>query len=210
MKNGFYRLLGVVAALGLSGCATMSADECLLSDWRTIGYEDGANGFSSNRLGERRKACAKHGVAPDFDEYRAGREAGLREFCQPSRGFNLGASGGRYNGVCSADQEPMFLDAYRNGQHLYTLRSNVDASNYAINSRRAELERVEQELRNAEAALIAPDTTPDQRVLALADIKRLSEESGRLEAEIIDLIEERRDHEHELASYQAVLADSGY
>ncbi len=210
MKNVIFRLLAVAAALGLSGCASMSADECLLSDWRTIGYEDGARGYTSDRVGQHRKACAKHGVAPDFEEYRAGRDEGLREFCQPSRGFNLGAGGGHYGGVCAADLEPEFLDAYRSGQHLYSLRSNVQASNYAIDTRRNELERVEQDIRDTQAALISSETPPEERVLLLVDLKELSEETGRLEAEIIDLIEERAHHENELASYQAVLAHSGY
>lgn len=210
MKNGIYRLLVVTAALGLGGCASMSADECLLSDWRTIGYEDGARGYTSDRLGQHRKACAKHGVAPDFDDYREGRADGLREFCQPSRGFSLGAGGGYYGGVCAADQEPEFLDAYRSGQLLYSLRSNVQASTNAINARRNELERVEQDIRDTQAALISAETTPEDRILLLVDLKELSEETGRLEAEIVDLIEERAHHENELASYQAVLADSGY
>lgn len=210
MKSTICRLLAAAALLGLAGCASMSADECAMSDWRTIGYEDGARGYTSDRLGQHRKACAKHGVAPDFDEYRAGRDDGLREFCQPTRGFNLGASGGHYNGVCASDQEPYFLDAYRSGQHLHALRSNVQASTYAINARRSELDKVAEQIRDTEAALIASETTPQERVLLLVDLKNLSEETGRLEAEIIDLIEERADHEHELESYQAVLADSGY
>ena len=210
MKQGIYGLFAIAAALMLGGCASMSADECLLSDWQTIGYEDGSRGYTSDRLGQHRKACAKHGVAPDFDEYRAGREAGLREFCQPARGFNLGASGGHYNGVCAADQEAYFLDAYRRGQHLHALRSNVQASNYAISARESELERVGQQIRDTQAALINPETPPEERVMLLVDLQELSEESGRLEAEIIDLIEERADHENELANYQAVLADSGY
>lgn len=210
MKNGIYSLLAAGAALVLSGCASMSADECVMSDWRTIGYEDGARGFTSDRLGQHRKACAKHGVAPDFEEYRAGRDEGLREFCQPSRGFNLGASGGHYSGVCASDQEPYFLDAYRSGQHLHALRSNVQASTHAINARRSELDTVQEQIRDTEAALISSETTAEERILLLVDLKNLSEETGRLEAEIVDLIEERADHEHELQSYQAVLADSGY
>lgn len=210
MKNGIYRLLAAAAALGLAGCASMSADECVMSDWRTIGYEDGARGYTADHLGQHRKACAKHGVAPDFAEYRAGRDAGLREFCQPTRGFNLGASGGHYNGVCASDQEPYFLDAYRSGQHLHALRSNVQASTYAINARQRELESVEKQIRDTEALLISSETTPEERILLLVDLKNLSEDTGRLEAEIIDLIEERADHEQELQSYQAALADSGY
>ncbi|MDZ7643905.1 MAG: DUF2799 domain-containing protein [Woeseiaceae bacterium] len=210
MKRLYTAILVPGILLGLGGCASMSADECMLSDWHTIGYEDGARGYTADRLGEHRKACAKHGVAPDLEAYRAGRADGLREFCQPSRGFNLGAAGGRYYGVCSADMEPDFLDAYRNGQHLHTLRSNVQATNNAILAREADLEQVKQRVRNAEAALISRETTTEERILLLADLKDMSEETGQLEAEISVLIEERAMHESQLASYEAVLANSGY
>jgi hypothetical protein len=46
----------------------MSADECAVSDWRAIGFEDGSQGYTSDRLGDHRKACAKHGMAPNFDD----------------------------------------------------------------------------------------------------------------------------------------------
>ncbi|MGH8166717.1 MAG: DUF2799 domain-containing protein, partial [Woeseiaceae bacterium] len=108
-----------IAILALSGCASMSGDECAMSDWHTIGFEDGSRGYTADRLGDHRKACAKHGVAPDFQAYQAGRDEGLQEFCQPSRAFNLGANGGHYNGVCNSSLEPQFLDAYRSGYHLY-------------------------------------------------------------------------------------------
>jgi len=199
-----------MATATLGGCASMNANECLLGDWHTIGFEDGARGMSMERLGQHRKACAKHGVAPDFVAYREGREAGLRDYCQPSRGFALGAGGGHYYGVCAVDQEPEFLDAYRQGKHLHVLRSSVSATNQAIAARRAELDEVEGRIRDAEAALISAETPTEERILLLADLKTLSEDAGRLEAEIDVLLEERAGYEHELESYQASLAGNGY
>lgn len=205
------RTLTVVAlALGVSGCASMSADECVASDWYTIGFEDGSRGHTAARLGDHRKACAKHGIAPDFTAYRAGHEEGLRDFCKPSRGFRLGSGGGNYNGVCSADLEPAFLDAYNTGYRLYNLRSEVDSVNYQIGARENELEATNARIRETEAALISRETPVEERVLLLADLKELSERTGELQAEIDLLYEDRVRHEVELASYQAVLADSGY
>lgn len=207
------RLAGILttgALLAMSGCASMSGDECLTSDWHAIGYEDGSRGYDSSRLGDHRKACAKHGVTPDLQAYKKGRRQGLREFCQPSRGFNLGAGGGRYNGVCPASHEPAFLDAYNSGYHLHNLRSNVNAATHQINARKGELEKLEDELKANEAALIAAETTTQDRILILAEIKDISERTGELETEIYALIEDRAVMEQELASYEAVLADSGY
>lgn len=199
-----------ISLVGLGGCATMSADECITSDWHAIGFEDGARGYTADQLGNRRKACAKHGVTPDFEAYQAGRAQGLRQYCQPSRGFSVGSSGSRYNGVCPADLEPGFIDAYNSGHQLYTLRSRVNGATSQINAKERELEDTNEQIHAAEARLISPETTMEDRVLVLADLKDLSERTGQLEAEIADLIEERAVAEQQLAAYQAMLADSGF
>jgi hypothetical protein len=201
---------GLVALFVITGCASMSGEECLMSDWRTIGFEDGSRGYTAERLADHRKACAKHGVAPDLRAYQAGRDEGLEQFCQPTRGFNLGAGGGHYNGVCTAHLEPPFLDAYRSGYHLYNLRSNVNSATYQIDAKKTELEDIKEEIRTKEAALINRDTPTEERILLLSDLKELSERTGQLESEIYLLVEDRARHEEQLASYEAVLADSGY
>jgi len=210
MKTRWAGMLTIIAVLGVSGCAGMSADECAVSDWHTIGYEDGARGYSAAQIGKHRKACAKHGVALDFESYQAGREDGLRQFCQPSRGFNLGAGGGHYNGVCPADMEFDFVEAFNSGHQLYNLRASVNSATRQINAKKSELEHAKDDIRTAEVALIAKETTVQDRVLLLADLKDISERIGQLEAEIVDLVEERAMHEQQLASYQSVLADTGY
>jgi len=200
----------LVALLVLNGCASMSADECVISDWHTIGFEDGSRGYTAERLGDHRKACARHGVSPDLRAYQAGRDEGLQQFCQPSRGFNLGENGGRYNGVCAGSLEPQFLDAYRSGYHLYNLRSNVSSATYQIDAKRRELDDIKENIRSKEAALIDRDTSTEDRILLLADLKDLSERTGQLESEIYLLVDDRARHEEQLTSYQAALANSGY
>jgi len=210
MNSRFAGILSVIAMFALSGCASMSGDECLTSDWRAIGYEDGSQGYASSRLGQHRKACAKHGVTPDFQAYQSGRDDGLKEYCQPQRGYNLGVGGGRYNGVCPSHLEPGFLDAYRTGAQLYTLRSNVNNANYQISAKQRELDSLDESVRAKEAALIANETTVQDRVLILADLKDMSERRGQLEAEILALVEDRVLYEQELANYEAMLASSGF
>ena len=201
---------GLLLLAGLSGCATMSGDECLTSDWQAIGYEDGARGFTSDKLGQRRKACAKHGVTQDFAAYQDGREQGLIEYCQPGRGFDIGASGGRYNGVCDVNLEADFLDAYNAGYHLYSLRSNVNRATSSINAKENELDRIRKKMRDKEAELIASETKTEDRVLLLADLKELSERTGELEEQIKDLYDLRARHQVELEQYQVAVLDYGY
>ncbi|MCH7636980.1 MAG: DUF2799 domain-containing protein [Proteobacteria bacterium] len=196
--------------IGLAGCATMSGDECATSDWTAVGYEDGSRGYTSERFGKHRKACAKHGITADFEAYQQGRSQGLVEFCQPGRGFNLGVNGGQYNGVCSVELEADFLDAYRAGQQLYTLRSKVSSANTQIHNKKHELEDIEDQITHNEALLIGDQTTTEDRVLLLADLKRLSERTGELEIEIEALIADRARHEQNLQHYEQTVAAYGY
>lgn len=207
-KSGLMWL--VIISGSLSGCASMSSDECMTSDWSAIGYEDGARGYTTDRFGQHRKACAKHGVTPDFSAYQNGRDQGLVEYCQPNRGFNVGSNGGSYNGVCSVNQEADFLDAYNAGHRLYTLRSNVNRANSAINSKENELDRIEETLIRNGAALIATETTTEEKVLLLAEMKNLAERTGKLQAEIKDLYDVRARNQVELEHYQLVVVDLGY
>jgi hypothetical protein len=188
----------------------MSSDECATSDWQAIGFEDGSRGYSADRLGNHRKACAKHGVTPDFQAYQAGHDQGLNSFCQPSRGFSLGSNGGSYNGVCATHREGDFVDAYNSGYHLYNLRSRVNSANSQINYKQRELDNNQKLMTEKEVALILPDTLTEERIRIIADLKDLSEDNGQLEAEIDQLIHDRAKHEHELESYEAILASSGY
>ncbi|MEM8685515.1 MAG: DUF2799 domain-containing protein [Pseudomonadota bacterium] len=202
-------LLGL-AMVVLSGCASMSADECMMSDWRAVGYEDGARGYTTAQFGGRRKACAKHGVVADFDAYQEGRREGLVEYCQPAKGFQVGASGGQYGGVCDVALEAGFVEAYRIGRELYNLRSAVSYAANAVTSREGELAYIETEIRDAEAALIAKETATEDRVLLLAELKDLSERKGSIETEIESLIADRAAAEVELANYRATIAEYGY
>lgn len=211
VMNRKWNLIGaVLAMLLMSGCASMSGDECIATDWSAVGYEDGARGFTTERFSKYRRACAKQGVTADFGAYQAGRDDGLVEYCQPGRGYDVGVNGGRYYGVCNVDLEADFLDAYNEGHHLYTLRANVNRASSSIRARENELERIEDEMLRKELALIDGETTMEQRVLLLKDLKDLSERTGRLEAEIHELYEQLAQHQVELDNYQASVVDYGY
>jgi hypothetical protein len=188
----------------------MSVEECQTSDWHAIGFEDGSRGYSPDHLSSHRKDCAKHGVTPDFQAYRAGHEEGLSLFCQPSRGFSLGANGGSYNGVCAAHREGDFIDAYNSGYHLYNLRVRVNSATSQIAYKEGELKRNKDHIIVREGDLIAAETTIEERVMILSELKDLVDENGKLEAEIRQLIRDRAVHEQKLQEYESILADSGY
>ena len=210
MNRKWANIVVVLAVAALSGCASMSADECVASDWSAVGFEDGSRGYTSERFGSHRKACAKHGITADFQAYQRGRDQGLVEFCQPGRAFSYGVNGGNYNGVCAADMEPEFLEAYHAGRKLYTLRANVSRANSAIYARESELEAAENRIVAAQLALISDETTTEERLALLAELKELSERTGNLESEIKQLVADRARFEQDLQYYEQTVAAYGY
>lgn len=210
MNSKILNLTLVVVLAGLAGCASMSADECLSVDWATIGFEDGSRGYTADRLGSHRKACAKHGVAPDLAAYQRGHAQGLETFCQPGRGFNYGANGGRYSGVCPAHLESGFLEAFSAGHKLYSLRSSLATANSLIESKDAEKDSAEARIVTAQLEVISDETTSEQRVQLLVELKELAERIGELEVEIEQLVVDRARIEQELQYYESTLSAYGY
>ena len=164
----------------LSGCATLSKDECITADWYSIGYEDGANGYSSTRIASHREACAKHGVTPDLRAYQDGHEEGLLGFCTERNGFNRALGGYQYNGICPPSLEPEFLDGYEAGRQIYTVRSEISSLESEQRSNESEIERIDQVLIEKEAALFATGTPEDQRRVIYEEIAQLKERKGKL------------------------------
>jgi Protein of unknown function (DUF2799) len=193
------------AAVAMTGCNSMSAQECLATDWRTVGYEDGVNGRSGDRIGKYREACGEHGVTPSLDAYQAGRKRGLREFCQPVNGFHLGARGGGYNGVCPAELDAPFVDAYQSGRHLYSLRSRVGSTQDQIDAMRSELEQIDRSLVTIGAQMVDPATTKEQRAQLLVDTKHIAERKGEIKARIPQLERDLAVYQRELDDYRATL-----
>ena len=207
MRSATIGMLAVVALLG--GCATMSESECLTVDWQTVGFEDGVAGYSGDRIGQHRKACAKHGVSPDLVGYQRGREAGLREYCQPANGFRVGSHGGSYAGICPAELDGAFTTAYESGRQLYSLESRLSNARNQIVSKRRELERVEDTLVKKTAVIVGSESTGEQRAQALVDTKQLAERAGRLKAEIRQLEHDEVEYKRDLEDYRARVAFIG-
>jgi hypothetical protein len=207
-KSALKQLAAIGAFVGmaaLSGCSSMSANECMATDWRMVGYEDGVVGYSGNRIGKYRKACGEHGIAPDLTQYQAGRDQGLREFCKPVNGFRTGARGSGYNGVCPAELDPAFMAAYESGRQLYTLRSRVGSTAGEIDSMRHEIERIDKDLVSTGARILDPTITHEQRAQLLLDSKQMAERKGEIKTLIPQLEADLALYQRELDDYRARL-----
>lgn len=205
-STGLYRgAIMMLAAVTLAGCASIGKDECLAMDWRTVGYEDGATGQGVQSLAHRRKACAKHGVVPDLDAYRLGRDEGLREYCRADNGFRVGASGRGYGGVCPEHLSADFTEAYEAGRTLWRLESRLSDAINGIGSRRAEIVRIDEMVVSSGLIIMGENSTAEERAQALLNTKSLAERRSQLLVEIDALERAIPGYEEELADYRELL-----
>jgi outer membrane murein-binding lipoprotein Lpp len=196
-----FRTSFVFAALALSGCSSMNKTECLATDWRTVGYEDGVAGQPGDHISHHRKACSKHGVTPNFSAYQAGRTQGLKEYCQPANGYELGVRGASYRGVCPEKSERAFLAAFEDGHELYTLRARVSDTKARLGAKRRDLDRAQHGVVASSADVMSDETSKEERADALVDAAQLAERVGRLKAEIRQLEKDQARREGELEAY---------
>jgi hypothetical protein len=122
-KNmGIISVLAVI--LFLTGCASVSKEDCLVTDWFEIGRMDGMQGKARTEFQNRAKPCLEHGVNADRPAYYRGHDQGLRYYCTEQRGFELGRQGLAYRSVCPIELEKDFQTGYQNGLQLYCSEEN--------------------------------------------------------------------------------------
>lgn len=200
--------LAGVLAIALQGCASMSSQECQVSDWYAVGYTDGAMGRSASQYDDYRKDCAEHGVQPDFDAYRSGRDEGLREYCQPESAFNLGSRGGSNPGYCPGEMRDAFAEAFQSGRNLFELRSALQQVEHRLSLKNKRLKDLQAHEYEIEATLVSSQPTVEQRLQLLLDLKNLAAEKQQLQDEMFDLQEEHAYHQQRLAAYEVALYQS--
>jgi hypothetical protein len=168
---------GLLAAALVAGCSTgLKKDECLMADWRTIGYEDGLRGFPAERIGAHRVACAKHQVTPNLTAYSEGRDRGLIEFCQPKSGYRVGLNGGGYANVCPAATEPGFVNGYRWGKQIHDARADLRNTQSRLRSARDGVVNAESSMVNVTAELVLPKVPTERRAFLAQELVRLTQE----------------------------------
>lgn len=140
----------VLAGLGfgllalLSGCATMSTEECKVARWGEVGLRDGLAGEPLSRLNSLSKDCAEAKVRVDTQAYLQGRDQGLLTYCRMDNAVRLGLDGKGYQGVCPAGIDGEFRRRYSVGREVFDARSQVRS----LDSRRVDLERRLRDAKN--------------------------------------------------------------
>lgn len=134
----------------LSGCETMSRDECATADWYRTGYKDGGEGRQRARIEEHARACAQAGIGVDRARYFAGHDQGVLYYCTPANGLRVGRDGGSYSDVCPPHLAPGFLEPYRYGREIYLTRGRIDSLESNRRTREQRLQKM-QGLQGAQA-----------------------------------------------------------
>ena len=110
--------------LMVAGCASVSKEDCLLTDWYEIGRMDGRQGKPRTAFQGRAKACLEHGISADRQAYYNGHDQGLNYYCTEQKGFELGQKGLPYNSVCPLPREPTFRAGYNKGLQSFCSEQN--------------------------------------------------------------------------------------
>ncbi len=154
----------------VAACATLDKDECRSADWYAIGLEDGARGRAIERLGDHRRACATHNVAPNVERYVAGRKEGLMSFCTYHRGFAEGRAGRPYAAACPEPSAASFVGGYQRGRELHELHRRVD--------------EVEKDIARTKTALQDGIPNPRARANEIERLEALTREAQSLQWQI--------------------------
>ena len=124
----FLCALAGAALLAMSGCASLSPEQCKQADWRQIGYADGIKGLPGSQIDEHASACASLGIRPNLDLYLQGRQQGLLSYCQPENGFQVGRRGATHiAGDCPVNLRYGFLQQYDLGRQIHALESELSS-----------------------------------------------------------------------------------
>jgi uncharacterized protein DUF2799 len=148
----------LLAALTISGCATLDESEHRSRSWPHIGFRGD----------------------PDRTDYLTDRDEELAQYCTRHNGFEIGRSNGTYGGVCATLNERAFLEGFNKGKALYDARSRLDSIESEINSvnekrdQRGLSKEVRDELFEQRVRL------EGKRALAREQVERLERETQRL------------------------------
>ena len=186
MKQGVL----LIAVAVLTGCSSISPEECKVGDWFAIGKTDGQQGIASSQFRSYQKECAKHGLSSDFKAYQQGHAEGVLLYCTYDAGRELGQSGGSYNKVCSGALEPQFRLGYDRGRKWYQAESALLNLQKTIQQNADTIEELEQRIDDNTRELSAlKDKQQKQNLLdenrnLQKDLRQLNQMQGQLQRDL--------------------------
>lgn len=168
MKRVFFGL--TCTSILLTGCSTLSQQECETGDWHGIGYFDGRNGHPVTRLNDHQKACAEYSIPINTQIYMQARADGLLQYCQPESGYQEGRNGREYKNVCPFELESAFLMEYRLGEKIYLQEQKVKEKEQLIGDTKRELNQIKDRIRSINNKLKQGGPSSQKRTALLQEL----------------------------------------
>ena len=197
------------SAIFLSGCASLSPEECRTADWYLIGLNDAENGRPTGHLEEHRKACAKVAVVPDHFLYGRGHEKGRKTYCTTANGFAQGSQGATYHGICEGFAAQDFLRGYDDGRAIYLARERLERAEREIDQQQNTLHRLRESISASEHRL-SHTSDADARRKTQSEINQWWRDLGHAESSLSQAHHEQRRAEDELRYLERKMRDFGY
>lgn len=160
----------------VSGCATLSQSQCQSGDWYGIGQTDGSQGADLSKLAQHRDACGEYTIQIDGEAWRRGRMEGLKQYCRPLNGYQIGRYGSLMSNVCPTNLASNFSRAYNYGYKIYIVTQK--------------LLELESRLYDEEQAILDETLSREDRRHHLDDLKQLEKDIVAAKYHIDDM--ERR------------------
>lgn len=185
----------------VTGCASLTPEQCRQGDWRQIGYVDGVKGLPSSQIEEHASACASLGIRPNLDAYLQGRQQGLLSYCQAENGFQVGRRGATHiAGDCPANMRYGFLQQYDFGRQIHALESELSSRRSDISSNRSRIRSGDDRIDRIRGELARSDVTPDKRKSLLSEFNHLLSRKENLVHDNLRLERQAADLEWRLAN----------
>ncbi len=163
----------ILTAYALSGCATMSPEECLQANWEEVGYNDAVEGYPVSRSSEHREACASTGVQVDFELYRNGHALGLPYYCTRKTGFETADHGGDFATQCRRETFTDYVMGYREGLDVFALKTEMREIEIQIDQKSDQAEALLIQIGQLRTARDNPELSKDARKEARYQLSQL-------------------------------------
>ena len=157
-------------SIALTGCATLSRDECKSGDWHKIGMQDGSDGRTEDKFKQHAKACELDRSEVSKAAYLEARVKGLELYCTQVRGYREGSLGQKYLGVCPSQTASQFLSGFEFGKRINQTEVRLSDTANSIYSVSQKLQR--------------PSASEADRAALLREQTRLRGEEERLQGEL--------------------------
>jgi len=154
----------------LTGCASLSREQCRRGDWYGIGMADGQAGEAASRKDQHVRACSEYGIQINDQHYFDGYARGLDDYCRIDNAFESGLRGRRYQHVCPPAIDALFERCNRAAYEVYRIKR--------------ELDRLEDQIDSQEFRLRSTDLSDDYRHQLRRDLRELDRRYDRLRGDL--------------------------